>query len=353
MNIQELIERYLKNECTPDETAYLARYFKKTPGALEDFLKEADWENFEYDQKLHPAVSERLFETISRKKARSITIYKTIKRTMAAAAMIITIVATVLLFKNNQAEEEKRIGEIETATPASRLITEVNNSTVKKIIRMKDSSVIELFPGSEIKFYEPFVMNGKRRIYLKGEAFFRVAKDKANPFIVYSDEISTTAVGTSFTIKNIEKEQFIKVHLHTGKVAVKAADALKDSTAEEMYLAPGDLFSYDKQKRTASISRPEKVNSNDMPVNNNNPVNFATVDWYMINNQPLDQVFEQLEQLYGISIIYSKQDIKSMYFIGKFEKTDSLEGVLRDITFLNNLKYKKVADNKYIISKIQ
>ncbi|HVX01306.1 MAG TPA: FecR domain-containing protein, partial [Candidatus Babeliaceae bacterium] len=66
----------------------------------------------------------------------------------------------------------------------------------RKRVVLSDSSVIFLSPGSSIKVQQPFPKN-KRDIVLSGEAFFEVAQDPLRPFTVITDNIRTTALGTS------------------------------------------------------------------------------------------------------------------------------------------------------------
>ncbi len=61
----------------------------------------------------------------------------------------------------------------------------------------------------------------------------------------------------------------------------------------------------------------------------------------MFNNQPLAQVFKQLEEMYGVEIVYRTADIEKMYFIGKFSKNDSVANILNQIASLNNLTVTK------------
>ncbi len=70
----------------------------------------------------------------------------------------------------------------------------------------------------------------------------------------------------------------------------------------------------------------------------------------MFNNQSLEQVFDQLKMLYNADIVYSKKDVYNLYFVGKFDKTDSLYTILNQIASLNNLKVSK-KNNKFIITK--
>jgi hypothetical protein len=74
--------------------------------------------------------------------------------------------------------------------------------------------------------------------------------------------------------------------------------------------------------------------------------------WYMFNNQPLSEVFDQLGSMYNVEITYNKKEIANIYFIGSFEKTDSIGKILSKIAITNNLKITKAKEgNKYSLHK--
>ncbi len=75
-----------------------------------------------------------------------------------------------------------------------------------------------LGPGSVLDYPVPFA--GKRRtIHLTGSAFFEVTKDAKRPFLVYSGDIVTKVVGTSFSIRSGDND--LEVAVVTGKVVVE------------------------------------------------------------------------------------------------------------------------------------
>jgi hypothetical protein len=61
----------------------------------------------------------------------------------------------------------------------------------------------------------------------------------------------------------------------------------------------------------------------------------------MFNNQSLGSTFDALAEMYGVTITYSKTDLNKLYFIGSFEKSDSLDFILKQIASINNLEIIK------------
>lgn len=233
---------------------------------------------------------------------------------------------------------------------------EVNSSGKTKQLILPDGSKIVLSDSSELTYKEPAEGN-RRDVYLTGKAEFKVAKNKAKPFTVFSDAISTTAVGTKFTVTAKEKERFIRVRLHEGKVVVRLLKGYTTNWPKEIYLLPGQELVYDKSRREVSVetfmkgSRAEGQALN-QPAESPAIPHYDKRSWFMFNNQPLNEIFDALAEMYDRKIVYRRKDVKNMYFIGTYDKADSLEKILKQIALLNNLTLTKQSDTFKIEKKI-
>ena len=233
---------------------------------------------------------------------------------------------------------------------------ETNVSGHPRRFALSDGTVVTLGDHSIISFTDPFA-GSKRDIWLKGRAGFKVAKDKTKPFTVYSDGISTTALGTAFTVTSYEKENIISIRLEEGKVVVKSTDSIKRNFAAPYYLLPGQELVYNKQKALAVVRHfnmdmaKNKNAATEYPIDDNPslPKNNGGT-WFMFNNQSLPQIFDQLKLIYSAEIVYNRKETEKLYFIGKFDKKDSLEYILKSIAALNNLVLVK-EKNRFVIHK--
>lgn len=285
---------------------------------------------------------------------------KLLVATAIAASVLLIIVVGYNRLNYKKSNEIPVIAKVEKKNPPTVVMRhEVNTSGKAERLVLPDSSEIILDPSSEITWNEPFT-NNRRDIVLKGRARFHVAKDKTKPFTVISGQIATTALGTQFIVTAFERQDFISVQLFEGKVVIKAADSIRPKLKTNFYLLPGEELLYSNKQYTARVHRfmndnaiakqkeQEEDDSRDMP---SLPVGDKG-SWYMFNNQPLAQVFKQLEEMYGVHINYSEKEIEKMYFIGKFSKNDSVSNILNQISRLNNLTVTK-QNNTYIVTKRQ
>lgn len=347
---KDLIDKFFKGECSDEERQIVIAYLDEHPEVIDEWLDESEWLHFATEEALPQAFSTSMYANVERAafKKPLFTVKRIGLSLVAAASIIILAMAGYKLFFNEVKIERPTTVASLSKQDNNKLALRVNTTNQGIHLQMDDGSVVELSPKSSIAFNKPFVLNGKRDIYLKGEAYFKVAKDKTKPFTVYSESIATTALGTSFTIRSFKEESFINVHLHTGKVVVKLATDNKKVLAKNIFLLPDQILMYDKNTALASINTLDNAN-NLVAVNDAN--NYKLPNWFMFSNQPMTQVFSQLEEMYGVEIKYKVSDVSNMYVIAKFDKTDSINNILETIAKLNGLSLKRQGRTYTIASK--
>ena len=348
---QELINQFFRNECNEEERKRVLQYFEENPGEWDKYINEEDWENFETKDRLHPAVSQKLFEAVSRN---TIGRRKPVGKLIAMAASIALLAGLAWVLMVQQKNATNTITDNNSPQLAEIQWQERVNTTGKAIsITLEDGSVATLSPHSSIRFYSPFYNNNKRMIFLQGEGTFKVAKDPIRPFTVYADDVATTALGTEFKVTSFKESNEIKVALYEGKVVVNASDSVHKKWKQNMYLAPGDELVYNKQTMLASIKRAkgmEQLVKAGASYKKNSTIQKP--NWYEFNGSPLAEVLDQLSAYYQVDIYYYPADIGNKYFAGKMRKSDSLEIILNDIAKLNRLSIDR-KNGSYIIKKNQ
>lgn len=91
-------------------------------------------------------------------------------------------------------------------------------------IVLYDGSLVWLNAGSELRYPNTFVEN-QRVVYLKGEAYFDVTKDRSHSFIVKTISSEISVLGTSFNVN--ARENSCVTTLVEGRVRMK--HGIKDS----------------------------------------------------------------------------------------------------------------------------
>jgi transmembrane sensor len=288
--------------------------------------------------------------------ARKAVLYRLLVSVAIAASVLLVVGLGWKLFVANKTETSvvQHTGEKRDSVVFV-VRHEVNTTGKEKRIELPDGSVILLADKSELTYEEPFTK--RRDITLIGKAYFKVAKDQTRPFKVITGDISTTALGTEFTVTAIKEQKRIIVRLYEGKVVVKPVNKANKQFKNDVYLLPGQEFVYNNQARVKkqtfklnNAAAPEEIMSEEQQRDNPALPENAASPYFMFNNQPLGDVLDDLAGLYHVKIVYDKKDVQNLYIIGKYNSSDSLETILKRIATLNNLIVTK-KDNSYIISK--
>lgn len=162
-------------------------------------------------------------------------------------------------------------------------ITKITREEIDSLL-LDDGSKIYL--ATNTRFSYPQKMNGKTRdVNLQnGEAFFKIAKDPSRPFTVQLNNSKVTVLGTSFNIRNTLHS--VDLSVNSGKVAFEAISGNKPAI-----LTAGMGLNYN--------------------ISANNIIRFSSVNQnnsYWLNkemvfvNASLEQVFESLENCFGVKV---------------------------------------------------
>ncbi|MFT7032133.1 MAG: transmembrane sensor [Cyclobacteriaceae bacterium] len=206
---------------------------------------------------------------------------------------------------------------------STNFIIKENPKGRKSTIFLKDGSKVILNSESSITYDENF-SSTSREIVLTGEAFFYVAKNPNKPFIVKSGEISTTALGTSFNVRNFKNEN-ITVSLIAGKVNVEKTG--NHFNHEQNTLLPGEKITY---IRSSNEFAKLKYNDSEELLWKDGILSF--------DQSSIPTAFARLERWYGVSIITNSRDHKDVSY-GAIYKDQSLEQVLEAMGFTLNFDY--------------
>lgn len=101
-----------------------------------------------------------------------------------------------------------------------------------QVVKLPDQSVVTLKKGSTLKYPEIFDAH-ERHLSLDGDAFFEVARNEEQPFIVDARAVAVQVLGTSFNVSCDDSSAHVVVA--TGKVQVTVA---KDHSRKSILL-PG------------------------------------------------------------------------------------------------------------------
>ncbi len=199
-------------------------------------------------------------------------------------------------------------------------IVKANPKGQKLVVSLEDGSTVKLNAESTLRYHANF--RTSRMVELIGEAFFEVKRDSLHPFVVKTNKIQTTVLGTSFNVRSYEDEHKSSVVVATGKVAVADNEGQK-----EVILLPSQIVNFHNDKGFDEAKEIDLINH---------------VGWkdnvLVFENANFSKIEKELRRWFNVDFEYENQPvIKS--FNGEF-KNQSLENILEGVRFSTGLKYK-------------
>jgi len=263
------------------------------------------------DQKLQAEV-DRLLQTIkmqSQPLKKQSTLFSISSKWWAAASILIISAIGILYYRNgSQSVIAQDQYKYTSQISAQHLIENINTSQQIAKITLPDGSVVHLASQSRISYSNSFDSSLTRDVYLSGEAFFNVEKNPERPFRVFSNEIITKVLGTTFTVRSFEKDSTIQITVKTGKVSVYTQTNNKQSKEVASKKLGGILLTSNQQLVYS------KAGQNFQKIIAESPFVIAPE----VMNQktgyedvPLEVVFDQLSRAYGIDIVYDIETLKN------------------------------------------
>jgi len=181
-------------------------------------------------------------------------------------------------------------------------------------VQLSDGTVVHLNAGTSLRYPVQFVKNKNREVYLTGEAYFNVSKDKAHPFTVNTQEMNVEVLGTKFNVDSYSNNSSTDVVLVEGKVSLYKGQKINQN---QIYLTPGLKGS--TQKGQTEI-KTEQVNTD-----------YYT-DWVkgslVFKNASFDDIIKKLERRYNVTFINKNKTLGREIFNARFDN-EPIEVVLK------------------------
>lgn len=321
-----LIEKYQNGKCSEDDKKILEKY-------LDSYQKgNGDWNDSTMGSlnDTGERIFARVMNNISSGKRTNLYSLANSKTLLKIAASIVLLVGTFSLFLYIN-------GGFNSSTSNITWNEKVTNIGEKSILTFLDGTKVTLNAGSKIK-YPTNSDRELREIYLEGEAYFEVAKDPHRPFLVHTQNITTTVLGTSFNVQAFPDENEIMISLVEGNVKVSRTN--KNITEDIVQLKPEQQLIYLKKN---DISRVENFDYQESAGWKDNIIKF--------NDEPLLKAFVKLERFYGVKFELDNQSKANLKITANF-KDDSFKTVAEVIKKLTGLKYKTITEKNNVIKRI-
>lgn len=209
-------------------------------------------------------------------------------------------------------------------------ITVTENESVKRV-DLPDGSKVWLSAFSELQVPRSF-SSSRRRVGLKGKAYFDIDKDPRSPFLVTSPYMNVKVTGTSFNLLVDEENRQVETILVSGRVMLqdhRGKDILEMSPGEKVMYAVGD----------------------DNYVVSTVDVNTLTswhLDQITFEDATLREIVNKLSLIYGVNINLESKRLADRRYRYVINREETLEEVLDILGYLAPIHYRIEGDEVFI-----
>ncbi|EPR69907.1 FecR family protein [Cyclobacterium qasimii] len=324
---EELIIKQLSGETSKSENDFLKKWLAMSEENRKLYhFHKAMWigtshniQNVNRDRifnKVHSRIhsSPNQNKTLPSKRILSIPVYARV----ASVVLIAMFGALAWYFLNQESELVQPVA-------AAKIIQKEATSGQKLKTFLPDGSVAWLNAESKITYSE-FFSDTLRLVHLEGMAYFDVAKDSLRPFVVSSDNVNVTALGTAFTVRSYSSEDILSVALERGRVAVELI--AENNVIDEIFLEPGREINCNVEDHTYTESAAIPDNS------------YNWRDGVLhFENASFSKVMKELNRWYGVEILALNQPTETWSYTATF-RNFSLKEVLQSISYTKDFKFE-------------
>lgn len=323
----KMILRQLNGSASEKENKDFSQWLLERPENLDLYIEiKALWETAFPTMLFNSSVAEKRITQTSKKTSTKFRFVRQRWKAVAAIAIVLITIGSAIFIQG-------KVSQLSENRKMAHQVTKTSKSGEKLSVVLPDGSTVRLNAESSIQFPEKF-SNENRLVKLSGEAFFEVTKDSVRPFIIQSQQVTTTVLGTSFNLKAFDNEE-ISITVATGRVQV---ETVSYKGIDKVFLSPNERAICKKNRAPIQV---DKVDARDY---------YAWTEGILqFNNDSLNEVIGMLARWYNVPIktqgfIPDKPCIKGSF------KDKKLEIVLDGLCFMYNLDYKLNEDNSVIIT---
>jgi hypothetical protein len=354
--IKDLLHKFILNQCTSDETEKIIDYCKNNnltsafPTVEE--VKALLGETPEMDKNTADQIFSKIL--LQGKEAEEMEIEPRkfpFKKYMAIAASVIVLLSIGLSYKNSVAVQKNNPvinsneitlqlenGEIQVISEGKKSqVADANGNIVgnqngNKIVydtetsienlvyntlkipngkrfelQLSDGTIVHLNSGTTLKYPVKFIAGENRQVFLDGEAFFDVAKDKKHPFVVNANKLNVRVLGTHFNVSSYPEDDLADVVLVEGSVGMYSANE-EFNANKNTILKPGYKGSFNKNNNQIKT---KEVNTD------------MYTSWIngglMFRDKSFNNICKKLERRYDVIIINKNSKLDNEKFNASFE----------------------------------
>ena len=327
----ELMEKYLQGKASPEERHNVLMWLMlnlKSSSADEDFTEILDRVRPVKDDARKDRVKKRLFALVyadrrqrsyvSRRRRRNAVMYA------AMAVMCLALAGMSAAMVSSQKEMSAIVSWAET---------EAAYGEVKEIV-LPDGSRIWLHNDSRVTYPDSFA-GGRRQVFVSGEVYAEIVRDRRHPFIVSGDSVNVVVTGTKFNFRTYPDRRNVELTLVEGSVSM---EYVTPRGKEGLDVVPGETVSVNL--KDGNVSR--------YVCNADEYVSWKDRRALYFNDMTLADIAKELEREFGVKIVIQDRALGATRHFASFVNDESAAGILKTLCAGTGIEVEEKGSEIYI-----
>ena len=239
----------------------------------------------------------------------------------AAAALLILAASSLYLLSLRETPQD--------------LIQQYIPTAQTQTLTLPDGSKVQLNSQSTLLY--PSQFNGKNRsVFLLGEANFKVTPDKKHPFIVKTNDLQVTVLGTEFNMSAYPEDEEVTTTLLSGSICVD----LNDLTTS-VILKPNEQLTYNRKNKKELLTT---ADIEDVTAWQRGEIVFRQTT--------VKDIVTLLERKYNYTFVYNTETLQEDLYSFRFHSEAPIDQVMSIISgVVGNLNYQINEEERTVIIK--
>jgi len=175
-------------------------------------------------------------------------------------------------------------------------------------VELADGTQVWLNDGTRLRYPVKFARK-ERKVFVDGEAYFKVTHNAKRPFIVENPLMTTTVTGTEFNLNAYSQDKYFEATLTRGHISLTSEHINK-----KVDIKPGQQARLNLENKTFTVN---KVN----------PMQYAA--WrdgkLIFVDEKLGIAVKKLSRWYNVNIILANEALKEMPITATFQKEQLMQ----------------------------
>lgn len=321
-HIEELLRKYHTGQLSKEEFGKLKEEINHSADEELKVFLQRHWESYEESHPLPEAKTQALYRAIERQIRIPIRVrIRTYWAQIAAGLLLLLSIGLSVLFYTQHQELQQL---------TSRNVV-IRSGESPSSVTLPDGTKVRLNTRSALTYQQDFGRDD-RRVGLSGEGYFEVKRDETKQFVVQTDFIDITVLGTSFNVYAYEDKDFLEMALVEGSVCVNTVQP----PYKTLHARPNEKITYNKHTGELTLEK-----------TSNRTETAWTKPGLTFRHTPLREVFRTLERKFNVTVCLSDTTSFGDTYTGSFKEA-KLEDILDVLRQHYGFVYTRTKDTIHI-----